>query len=110
MTTVRVDIMNPTEVYDDLAISEKHRLPDSLYVEKLRLELGSGLSKIGVKNISVAIKKINKNKDSYKIFMTNTKNDWQEEQIRIVCDEICLSFMKKEKLLKMKTDIIKIYG
>jgi hypothetical protein len=76
----------------------------------LRLELSSSLSKIGVTNISVAIKKINKNKDSYKIFMTNTKNDWQEEQIRIICDEICLSFMKKEKLLKMKTDIIKIYG
>jgi hypothetical protein len=107
MTTVRVDIMNPTEVYDDLAISEKHRVSDNLYVEKLRLELSSGLSKIGVKNIFVAVKKINKNKDFYKIFMTNTKNDWQEEQIRIACDDICLSFMKKEKLLKMKTDIIK---
>lgn len=107
MTTVRVDIMNPIDVYDDLAISEKNRIPEITYVEKLRLELSSSLSKIGVKNLSVAIKKTNSNKDFYKIFMINTKNDWQEEQIRIVCDDICLSFMKKEKLIKMKTDIIK---
>jgi hypothetical protein len=107
MTSVYVEILNPKELYDTLAIQDELRVDNQTFVEELREELFSSLANYGVKNVSVKIITTKQNQDYYKIIMNNIKNDWQEEQIRIDCDDVCLSFMKKENLTKLKTVIIK---
>ena len=107
MTSVYVEILNPKELYDTLAIQDEIRVDDQTFVKELREELSSSLANYGVKNVSVKIITTKQNQDYYKIIMNNIKNDWQEEQIRIDCDDVCLSFMKKENLTKLKTVIIK---
>lgn len=106
MTTVFIDIIHPFELYDLLAISENDRMTDKIFAEKLREELYSSLIACSVKNVFIKIMKTNSEKDYYKIVIHNAKHDWQEEQIRVDCDDVCMSFMRKENLLKMNADII----
>ena len=106
MTNVFIEIIQPNELYDILAVPENNRMTDNTFTEKLGEELQSSLNSCGVKNITVKIMKTKSEQDNYKIVIHNVKNDWQEEQIRVDCDDVCLSFMRKENLIKMKTDII----
>lgn len=106
MTNVFIEIIQPNELYDILAVPENNRMTDNTFTEKLREELQSSLISCGVKNVTVKIMKTKSEQDNYKIVIHNVKNDWQEEQIRVDCDDVCLSFMRKENLTKMKTDII----
>lgn len=107
MTNVFIEIIPPNELYDTLAIHDAERMSNDLFVDRLREELISSLVPCGVKNVSVKIMKTKSEQDYYKIAIHNVKNDWQEEQIRTDSDDVCLSFMKKENLTKMKADIIK---
>lgn len=107
MTNVYIEIMNPKNLYANLAIDEPGQIADELFLAKLREELISSLSIHGVKNVIVKIIKDSHSTDYYKISIQNIKNDWQEEQIRIDSDDVCLSFMKKENLTKLKPDIIR---
>lgn len=102
MTAVHLDIINPAQLYSELGIPDTLAASEGVFIGTLRSKLVDKLSKNNVTSVTIGIKKINSKHDLYKIFMVNTKNDWQEEEIRLTCDEVCLSFMKKENLLLLK--------
>lgn len=104
MTSVHVDIINPHQLYVDLGISDTLAASEGVFVAALRTKLTEKLTKKGVTSVTMGVKKLNSRHDLYKIFMINTKNVWQEEQIRAICDETCLDFMRKENLLSLKEE------
>lgn len=99
MTSVHINIVNPDVIYNNLNVNHEHRVSDNDFISALRAELISALGAHGVKNVTV---NIHKTIDVYTISLNNVKNDWQEEKIREECDITCISFMKKENLLKLK--------
>ena len=74
MTTVHINIVNPTTVYNDLNISHEHCLSESDFLNALKAELKSALSKHGVKNVTIGV---HKNQQLYDIIFDNY--DPQEE-------------------------------
>lgn len=102
MTIVHIEIISPSIIYSNLGITEDKYVHDGKFLELLRLNLMSRLSAHQVKSVTIAIRKNQTFPGNYKLFINNIKNEFQEEKIRETCDDVCVSFMKKQNLSQLK--------
>jgi hypothetical protein len=98
MTIVFVDIADPVYVYENLGINNE-KINTQKYILNLQNLLQEKLKKHGVQLVKIKIGQKNMQEHLYEITIENTRNEWQEEQIRIDIDIICLSFMNKNNLI-----------
>ena len=98
MTIVFINIADPEYVYSNLGVNIEN-INTQKYIVSLQNLLQKTLKKHGVSLINIKVGSKKMYEHLYEIKIENIRNEWQEEQIRIDIDIICLSFMNKNNLI-----------
>lgn len=98
MTTIFVEIAHPTYFYNRVGINCAKILSEAECIKQIKKALEENLKKHGVSQVFVKLGNPDMYYHLFLVKMMNTKNDWQEEQIREEIDNTCLDFIDRKNL------------
>lgn len=101
MTVIFIEIAQPSYYYNRAGIYCDNIMSENECVEQIKNLLQTGLKKYGVNSVLVKVGGADMYHQLFSIKMVNTRNDWQEEQIRLEIDNICLDFIDRKNLQKL---------
>jgi hypothetical protein len=101
MTTIFVEIASLNFFYDRVGMFCENMLSDKEFLEQIKSALEKNLKKHGVEKVVIKIGNSEMFFNLYMINIKNTRNDWQEEQIRQEVDNTCLDFINRNHLKRI---------